>query len=64
MAFLIVLQIFVHVGEFLLYVKFREEILDTVPFRRNIIEILYDKKNFKLVFILLAYGYPHVSSKL
>jgi len=50
MAFLIVLKIFV--GEFLLYEKFREEILDTVLFRRNIIEILFRKKFKKYVYFV------------
>ncbi len=46
MPFLIVLQIFV--GEFLFYEKIREEILDTALLRRNIIEILFDKKNLNV----------------
>jgi hypothetical protein len=50
MAFLIVLKIFV--GEFLLYEKFREEILDTALFRRNIIEILFRKKFKKYVYFV------------
>ena len=44
------LQIFV--GEILLYEKFREEILDTALFRRNIIEILFRKKFKKYVYFV------------
>jgi hypothetical protein len=50
MALLIVLKI--NVGEFLLYEKFREEILDTALFRRNIIEILFRKKFKKYVYFV------------